>query len=592
MLRLFRSTSLGTGPSRPRRNPCTLSPLWQRRCSSEAEALRYDLLVVGAGPAGLSAAIRAKQCLPEARVAILEKGSEVGAHILSGNCFEPRALDELLPNWRQDPKFPAHEPVTHDQFALFLSHRRQLPLPVPHLMRNDANYIVSLCQVTRWLAKQAEALAVDIYPGFAGARLLVDKNPTRVYGVATNAFGIGRDGRPKPNYAPPVSIHATYTLLAEGCRGSLTRQAIERFRLADASEPQSYGLGVKELWRVPASVHQPGSVLHTVGWPLDMRTYGGSFMYHFRDRISGSMENLVAVGLVVGLDYKNPLLSPYGLLQKWKTHDQIRRVLAQGELLEYGARCLNEGGYQSIPQVAFPGGALIGCSAGFLNVPKLKGTHTAMKSGMLAAECCCEELRKPEPSPEPSQYAETLRRSWIIEELYAVRNIRPGFRWGLLPGLLHAAVDTYLWRGRAPYTWKLGRADHTATRLADRYRRPSYPAPDQRLVFDILTNLARSGTNHEHDQPCHLKLKDPTIPERVNLPLYGGPEQFYCPAKVYEYTPAPPDPASKTTTTTTIRLQINAQNCLHCKACDIKDPTQNIVWTPPEGGGGPRYSRM
>jgi electron-transferring-flavoprotein dehydrogenase len=557
--------------------------------TTEADELNYDLLVVGAGPAGLAAAIRAKQCLPDARVAVLEKSAQVGAHILSGNCFEPRALDELLPDWRQDATFPAHEPVQKDHFDLLLNQKWQLPLPVPSPMRNEGNFIISLSQVTRWLAKQAESLGIDLYPGFAGRRLLFDESTDRVCGVETNPFGIGRDGRLKANYTPGVSVLATYTLLAEGCRGSLTRQATERFRLDESCEPQSYGLGVKELWRVPASVHEPGCVRHTVGWPLDHRTYGGSFMYHFQDRAASGTEHLVALGFVVGLDYENPFLSPYGLLQAWKTHDQVRNVLAKGELLEYGARALNEGGYQSIPRLCFPGGALIGCSAGFLNVPKLKGTHTAMKSGMIAAECCAEELKRETPDREPSRYPEALQQSWVMEELHAVRNVRPAFRWGLFPGLAHAALDTYLWRGRAPYTWRTKRPDHAMTKPAAQYRKPTYPLPDQQVTFDVLSSVARSGTNHEHDQPCHLVLQDPTIPQRVNFPLYGGPEEHYCPAKVYEYIT---DASASDRQSTPPRLQINAQNCLHCKACDIKDPTQNIVWTPPEGGGGPKYTRM
>ncbi|KAK4532419.1 hypothetical protein CCYA_CCYA12G3276 [Cyanidiococcus yangmingshanensis] len=564
-------------------------PTVRTRTCTSTEALTYDVLVIGAGPAGLAAAIRMKQCLPDARVAVLEKGAQVGAHILSGNCFEPRALDELLPGWREDATFPAHEPVRKDEFDLILSQKKQLALPVPRLMQNKRNFIVSLSQVTRWLAKQAESHAVDLYPGFAGKHLLFNASEGRVCGVVTNDFGIGRDGRHKSNYAPGVSVQARYTLLAEGCRGSLTRQAIERFRLNDSCEPQSYGLGVKELWRVPATVHQPGYVRHTVGWPLDHRTYGGSFMYHFRDHTAGEPEHLVALGFVVGLDYENPFLSPHGLLQQWKTHEKVRSMFAEGELLEYGARALNEGGYQSIPRLCFPGGALIGCSAGFLNVPKLKGTHTAMKSGMIAAESCAEELKRETPGLEPSRYPEALAQSWVMDELYAVRNVRPAFRWGLWPGLVHAALDTYVWRGCAPYTWRLGCPDHAATKYAAKCPRPSYPVPDQNLTFDILSSLVRSGTNHEHDQPCHLTLRDPSAPQRVNLPLYGGPEQYYCPAKVYEYIS---EPTGSGEGSAAPRLQINAQNCLHCKACDIKDPTQNIVWTPPEGGGGPKYTRM
>ncbi|HZT52663.1 MAG TPA: electron transfer flavoprotein-ubiquinone oxidoreductase [Stellaceae bacterium] len=537
----------------------------------ERERMDYDVLVVGAGPAGLAAAIRLKQLAAaagrEVSVCIIEKGSEVGAHILSGAVFEPRALDELLPDWRKDGA-PLATAATEDRF-LFLTARRALRLPTPPQMRNHGNYIISLGNLCRWLAQQAEALGVEIYPGFAGSELLFEGN--RIAGVATGAMGIGKDGAPTAGFQPGVELRARETLIAEGCRGSLAKVLIERFGLRDPDAPQTYGLGIKELWEVDAAQHHPGLVIHTVGWPLDAATYGGSFLYHLENR-------QVAVGFVVGLDYANPFLSPYEEFQRFKTHPAIRATFAGGRRVAYGARAINEGGFQAIPRLDFPGGLLIGCAAGFLNVPKIKGSHTAMKSGMVAAETVFRRLG----GDGGADYRAALERSWIWPELHAARNIRPGFRWGLWAGLAHAALDTYVWRGRAPWTLR-HRADHLSLKRASESRRIAYPKPDGVLTFDRLSSVFISNTNHEENQPSHLRLKAAEKAIAVNYALYDSPEQRYCPAGVYEIvTEAGGRP----------RLQINAQNCVHCKTCDIKDPTQNIDWVCPEGGGGPNYPNM
>jgi electron-transferring-flavoprotein dehydrogenase len=535
--------------------------------------MEYDVVIVGAGPSGLAAAIRLKQLAAEkgaeVSVCVLEKGSEVGAHILSGACVEPRALDELIPDWRERGA-PLDTPVTDDEF-LYLTETRSFRLPTPPPMHNEGNYIVSLGDVVRWLGQQAEALGVEIYPGFAAAELLQDDDG-RVRGVATGNMGVTKSGEEGPNFQPGMELHAKLTLLAEGCRGSLAKVAMERFRLRDGVQPQTYGLGVKELWEVEPARHRRGAVVHTVGWPLRGHTYGGSWLYMFG-------ENLVSVGFVVGLDYANPYLSPFEEMQRYKTHPDIRRHLEGGRRIAYGARALSEGGFQSIPKLTFPGGGIVGDSAGFLNVPKIKGTHTAMKSGMVAAEAAFAALAGGAERPELDAYPEMIRRSWVWDELYRVRNIRPAFHQGLWPAMAYSALDTYLLRGRAPWTFK-HHADHAATEPADRHRPIAYPKPDGKLTFDRLSSVFLSNTNHEEDQPSHLRLRDPGVAERVNLPVYGGPEQHYCPAGVYEYV-ASGDGGR--------RLQVNAQNCVHCKTCDIKDPTQNIDWVTPEGGGGPNY---
>ena len=540
--------------------------------------MEYDVVVVGAGPAGLAAAIRVKQREPELSVCVVEKGSEVGAHILSGAVLEPRALDELLPDWR-DRGAPVTTPVAGERF-LVLTETGGVAVPhalLPPPMRNRGNYIVSLGNLCRWLAEQAEALAVEIYPGFAAAEVLYDDGA--VAGVATGDMGIARTGERGPNYQPGVELRGRLTLFAEGCRGSLGRELMDRFSLRAGAQPQTYGIGLKELWEVAPDRHEKGLVVHSAGWPLDRRTYGGSFLYHFDD-------NHVAVGFVVGLDYANPHLSPYEEFQRFKTHPKVRGTFAGGRRVAYGARALNEGGLQCLPKLAFPGGALVGCEAGTLNVPKIKGTHTAMKSGMLAAEAAAAALAAPAaPGPvDISGYEAAFRNSWAWEELHRARNVRPAFKWGLWAGLLHAGVDQLVLRGRAPWTLSHAHRDREATRPAADCAPIAYPRPDGTLTFDRLTNLSYSGVNHEEDQPVHLKLADETVPVATNLAVYDAPEQRYCPAGVYEIV--------RDDDGGDARLQINAQNCVHCKTCDIKDPTGNIRWVVPEGGGGPNYPNM
>ena len=541
--------------------------------SAQRERMEYDVVVVGAGPAGLAAAIRLKQLAAaagsELGVCVVEKGSEVGAHILSGAVFEPRALDELIPDWRERGA-PLNTRAREDRF-LYLTKNRALRLPTPPQMRNSGNYIISLGNLCRWLAGQAEELGVEIYPGFAAAEVLYD-DTGRVRGVATGDMGVGRDGTPSERHTPGVELIARETLFAEGCHGSLTKTLIERFHLRDDSDPQTYAIGVKELWEVDAERHQPGLVIHTIGWPLDSATYGGSFLYHLEDR-------QVAVGFVIGLDYQNPFLSPFEEFQRFKTHPAIRGFFAGGRRISYGARALNEGGLQSIPQLDFPGGALVGCAAGFVNVPKIKGSHTAMKSGMVAAETIFARLG----GDAGAQVREALQRSWVWDELYRVRNIRPSFRLGLWGGLAYSAFDTYVLRGRAPWTFR-HHPDHTQLTPASAAPRIDYPKPDGKITFDRLSSVFISNTNHEEDQPPHLKLRDPAKAIAVNYRVYDSPEQRYCPAGVYEIV--------EEAATGEKRLQINAQNCVHCKTCDIKDPEQNIDWVVPEGGGGPNYPNM
>jgi len=543
---------------------------------STRESMNYDVVIVGAGPAGLSASIRLKQINPDIAVCVLEKGSEVGAHILSGAVIDPIALDELIPDWR-DKGCPLEVPVTENHHW-FLSRTGKFGMPhwlMPPFMSNKGTFTGSLGNLCRWLADQAQELGVEVFPGFAAAEILFNDDGS-VKGVATGDMGVARDGTHKPDYQPGIELHARYTLLAEGARGSLTKEAKRLFDLERDCQPQVYGLGIKELWDVDPAKHVPGRVIHTQGWPLRSEV-GGGFLYH-------QANNQVALGFVVGLGYKNPHLSPFHEFQRWKQHPAIRAILEGGRRVSYGARAINEGGWQSVPKLAFPGGVLIGCSAGFVNVPRIKGTHTAMKSGMLAAEAAAEALAAGRGSDTLETYQPAVEASWIATELNKVRNAEPAVaKFGPLVGTLWAGID--MWMRQLglglPYSLKHHRDSETLVRK-DLMPRIDYPKPDGVISFDRLSSVFLSNTNHEEDQPIHLTLKDADVPIRVNLALYDAPEQLYCPAGVYEIVEETGAP----------RLQINAQNCVHCKTCDIKDPTQNIVWVVPEGGGGPNYPNM
>ena len=540
---------------------------------SNREIMEYDVVIVGAGPSGLSAAIKLKQLSKEAdkdlSVCVVEKGSEVGAHILSGAVIETKALDELIPDWKTK-NCPLKTKANEDKF-LFLTKTKSYQLPTPPQMHNEGNYIVSLSDFTKWLAEQAELLEVEIYPGFSASEVLFN-DQNKVIGIATCDMGRLKDGSEGPNFEQGIELHSKQTVFSEGCRGHLGKTLIQKFNLNAESSPQTYGIGIKELWEILPEKSNPGNILHTTGWPLKSDTYGGSFLYHLD-------KNKVSIGFVIGLDYKNPYLSPYMEFQRFKHHPDIKKILEGGRRINYGARALNEGGLQSLPKLTFPGGMLVGCEAGFLNVPKIKGTHLAMKSGMIAASSIFENI---DINEEISNYENEIKKSWIWSELYEVRNIRPSFKWGFWKAIVYSAIDTYIFRGKAPWTLNHHGTDHESLENKNKHQKINYPKPDNVISFDRLTNVSFSGTNHEENQPCHLTLKNEEVPIKTNLELYDNPETLYCPAGVYEIVMNDNKP----------KLQINAQNCVHCKTCDIKDPTQNINWITPQGGGGPNYQGM
>ena len=544
----------------------------------ERESMEVDVAIVGAGPSGLSAAIRLAQLAAEndseLTICLLEKGSEVGAHILSGAVLEPKALDELIPDWKQKGA-PLNTEAKEDNF-LFLTKTGSFKMPTPPQMHNKGNYIVSLGNFCRWLKEQAEELGVQVFEGFAAAEILYDENGA-VAGVATGDMGVDADGNQKDSFTPGYELHAKYTFFAEGCRGSLTKGLFEKFDMRSNANPQSYAIGIKELWEIDPKKHHQGRVVHTIGWPLNSETYGGSFLYHLEN-------NQVAIGLIVDLGYSNPHLSPFDEFQRFKQHKIIRKTLEGGKRVAYGARAVVKGGFQALPKLIVPGGLLVGDDAGFLNNLKQKGTHTAMKSGMLAAEAVFEALSNGSEGREAlSRYTELYEASWLYKELHTARNIMPAqHKFGMLVGAMFAWVDQYIFRGKLPFTWTDPKPDYAKLKDQSACKRPNYPKPDGVITFDKLSSVFLTSTSHEEDQPCHLTLKDASIPIAVNLPKYDEPAQRYCPAGVYEIVEEAEGP----------RFQINAQNCIHCKTCDIKDPSQNINWVVPEGMGGPNYGNM
>ena len=536
------------------------------------EVMEYDVVIVGGGPSGLSAAIKLKQINPDINVCVLEKASEIGAHILSGNVFETRALDELFPNWKE-LNAPVKTKVTKEKF-LFLGKTKSFSWPtwlLPKVQKNHNNYIISLANMCRWLAEKAEELGVEIFPGFPASEIIY-KEDGSVKGVATQDMGVDKEGNRKDSFESGIELHAKVTVFAEGCRGHLGKQLIKKFDLNKGKDPQQYGIGLKEIWEVDETQHEEGMVMHTAGWPLDNKTYGGSFMYHAENK-------QIFLGYVIGLDYKNPHLSPFDEFQRFKTHPSIKKYIDGGKRISYGARALIEGGLQSLPQMFMPGALLIGCDAGTLNMPKIKGSHTAMKSGMIAAEAIIEHLQN---NKSLSNYQERFNKSWVYKELYAARNVKPSFSWGLILGIIFTGIDQILFRGKLPFTLKHKHADHEALVSADKMPKINYPKPDNVLTFDKTSSVYLTGTNHTDNQPVHLHLKNPDLPISFNVEKYDEPAQRYCPAGVYEVQKENEN----------LKFVINSQNCIHCKTCDIKEPSQNINWVTPEGGGGPRYGNM